>query len=167
MGATDTIREFARIATTAGLTKDVIDLMEKKATLLAEQVATLERDNAALSQENTALLRENRNFNLENDNLKIQLQNMGQKGSEFAKETLQILKYFFDKGANCSDPEIARKFQMALSVAAYHTDILLRKIFIRQTTVGVSFGGVESPPKFSITMEGRKHVVENGLAAGA
>jgi hypothetical protein len=44
MGATDTIKEFARIATTAGLTKDVIDLLDKKASLLAEQVVALEQE---------------------------------------------------------------------------------------------------------------------------
>src|ERR1039458_3533231 len=84
MGATDTIKEFARIATTAGLTKDVIDLLDKKASLLAEQVAALE-------QENTTLLRENLNLKLENENLQKQLQNARPKGDELDEISTKML----------------------------------------------------------------------------
>jgi hypothetical protein len=52
MGALDTAKEFVRIGSTAGLSKDVIDLLEKKAALLAEQVSSLERENAQLKAEN-------------------------------------------------------------------------------------------------------------------
>src|ERR1039458_8201972 len=108
MGATDTIKEFARIATTAGLTKDVIDLLDKKAVLLAEQVATLE-------QENTTLLRENRNLAFENQQLKAQLQNARPKGDEIAQKTQDILLYFFKHAQEVSELEIAQRFQMESS----------------------------------------------------
>jgi predicted RNA-binding Zn-ribbon protein involved in translation (DUF1610 family) len=51
MSATDTAKDVIRIATTAGLSKDVIDLLEKKSALLTEQVMTLERENTQLKLE--------------------------------------------------------------------------------------------------------------------
>jgi hypothetical protein len=51
MSATDTAKEVIRLATTAGLSKDVIDLLEKKSALLTEQVAALERENTQLKLE--------------------------------------------------------------------------------------------------------------------
>jgi hypothetical protein len=40
MSALDTVKELGRMATTATLTKDVIDLFDKKVALLTEQVTT-------------------------------------------------------------------------------------------------------------------------------
>ena len=58
MSAMDTAKEIVRIGATAGLSKDVIDLQEKKLALLAEQLATLERENADLKAENANLRRQ-------------------------------------------------------------------------------------------------------------
>jgi hypothetical protein len=55
MSATDTAKEVIRIASTAGLSKDVIDLLEKKSALLAEQVTSLESENTKLKLENGQL----------------------------------------------------------------------------------------------------------------
>src|SRR5437762_12295696 len=55
MGALDTAKEIVRIGSTAGLSKDVVDLLEEKSVLLAEQVATLEREKAELKSENARL----------------------------------------------------------------------------------------------------------------
>ncbi|MGD0208737.1 MAG: cell division protein ZapB [Verrucomicrobiota bacterium] len=160
MGATDTIKEFARIATTAGLTKDVIDLLDKKAVLLAEQVAALEKDNAALTQENTTLLRESRNLKLENENLKTQLQNARPRSDELDPKTKDILVCFFNNPSGVSDGEIAHTFQMKVSMAAYHTDILLKKRFIDQIVAGYDARSAT----YCLTDVGRKYVVENKLA---
>jgi regulator of replication initiation timing len=159
MSASDTAKEFVRIATTHGLAKDVIDLLEKKAGLLAEQVGTLE-------QENTTLLRENRKLALENQNLTGQLQSVRPKGDRLDDVTEKVLKYAFDKGDDFSDNEISQRFQLQFSVAGYHTDILLKKRFIQQTRIGMGnwIDGRSAPPMFCITHEGRKYVVENKLA---
>ena len=61
MSATDTVKELIRIANTAGLSKDVIDLMEKKLALLT---AELVQANMRISQ-----------FEIENRQLKTQIQN--------------------------------------------------------------------------------------------
>ena len=55
MSAFDTAKEIVRIGSTAGLSKDVIDLLEKKATLLAEKIADLEKENGQLKTENVQL----------------------------------------------------------------------------------------------------------------
>ena len=51
MSALDTAKEIVRIGSTAGLSKDVIDLLEKKSALLTEQVSALERENTRLTTE--------------------------------------------------------------------------------------------------------------------
>jgi regulator of replication initiation timing len=152
MSAIDTAKEFVRLGSTVGLSKDVIDLLDKKASLLAEQVTALE-------QENTTLLRENRNLKLENENLKGQLQKARPKSNRLDETTEKILKMFFDSAQDISDRQIAQKFQLNLSVAGYHTDKLFEKTFI--TSNFVAMGG---DPRYGITPEGRKYVVENGLA---
>jgi regulator of replication initiation timing len=154
MGATDTIKEFARIATTAGLTKDVIDFLDKKASLLAEQVAALE-------QENTTLLRENRNLKLENEILKGQIQNTRPKGNRLDEVSEKILKAFFSSGRELSEEEIARHFQLSISMVGYHTDILWGKKCITSNRVIMG----NSSPTYEITSAGRKYCVENGLAS--
>jgi predicted RNase H-like nuclease (RuvC/YqgF family) len=50
MSAIDTVKEIARITSTTGLGKDVIDLLEKKVSLLTEQIATLETENTNLKK---------------------------------------------------------------------------------------------------------------------
>ena len=52
MSALDTAKEIIRIGSTAGISKDVIDLLEKKSALLEEQIAALERENSQLKTEN-------------------------------------------------------------------------------------------------------------------
>ncbi len=50
MSAIDTAKEIVRITSTAGLSKDVIDLLEKKNLLLTEQVTTLETEITSLKK---------------------------------------------------------------------------------------------------------------------
>ena len=165
MSAADTVKDVVRIATTAGLAKDVIDLLQAKTTLLTEQVA-------ALQEENTTLLRENRNLATENQQLKTQLQNARPKGDGLEPKTQEILKYFFDNAREISVAEIARRFNMNLGVANYHTDALSEKKLISYCSVGMvimgGFGddsdGGDDSMKYDITAKGRKYVFESGLA---
>lgn len=55
MGALDTAREILRISSTAGLSKDVIDLLEKKVALLTEEIASLRAEISRLQTENANL----------------------------------------------------------------------------------------------------------------
>ena len=55
MSALDTAKEIVRIGSTAGLSKDVIDLLEKKVTLLTEEIANLRTEVSRLQIENENL----------------------------------------------------------------------------------------------------------------
>jgi hypothetical protein len=55
MSALDTAKEIVRIGSTAGLSKDVIDLMEKKLVLLTDELANAHRRIAQLEIENAQL----------------------------------------------------------------------------------------------------------------
>jgi hypothetical protein len=147
MSATDAVKEVVRIAASAGLSKDVIEHLDKKAALLAEQVAVLETENATLLRENNVL--------------KHQLQNARPLGDGLEAKTKDILKYFFDKANDISDEEIARHFGISLNQAGYHSEILFGNRFIQGTRA--RFEG--STPRYGITPEGRAYCVENGMAA--
>jgi hypothetical protein len=75
MSALDTAKEIVRIGSTAGLSKDVIDLMEKKLSLLTEQVILLEKENSLLRLKLS-------HFETEKANLRAQLQNLQPVGFE-------------------------------------------------------------------------------------
>jgi hypothetical protein len=55
MSASDTAKEIIRISQTAGHSKDVIDLLEKKCVLLTDQVTLLVSENTKLKLENIQL----------------------------------------------------------------------------------------------------------------
>jgi hypothetical protein len=92
--AAETVKEFVRIAANAGLAKEVIALLEKKAALLTEQVAALESEYA--------------NLKAENANLKAQLKLLPREGEELSRDTIKILKLFFDRASDISTEEILK-----------------------------------------------------------
>jgi len=145
--AAETVKEFVRIAANAGLAKEVIALLEKKAALLTEQVAALESEYA--------------NLKAENANLKAQLKLLPREGEELSRDTIKILKLFFDRASDISTEEILKSFNLKPSVADYHIDVLLKKKFIRETFVGMQppFGSGVS--KFGLTSLGRRYVLGN------
>jgi len=55
MSAIDTAKEIVRIGSAAGLSKDVIDLMEKKLVLLTDELTNLNRRIVQLEVENGQL----------------------------------------------------------------------------------------------------------------
>ena len=148
--AAETVKEFVRIAANAGLAKEVITHLEKKAALLTEQVATLEDEYASLKAENA--------------NLKAHLKLLPLEGEVLSRDTIKILKLFFDRGSDISTEEILKSFHLKPSVADYHVDVLLKTKFIRETTVGMqSFFG-SSVSKFGLTSLGRRYVLENTIS---
>jgi hypothetical protein len=62
-------KEIIRVGTTAGLSKDVIDLLEKKLWLLTDEMSLLVKKNAELVAKASAL-------ETENSNLRAQIQNL-------------------------------------------------------------------------------------------
>ena len=147
--AAESVKEIVRIAANAGLAKDAVTLMEKKAALLEEQIATLEFEYASLRAENA--------------NLKAQLNLAPEEGEELSRDTKKILKLFFDRASDISTEEILKSFNLKPSVGDYHIDVLLKKKFIRETTVGMQSIFGSSASKFGLTSMGRRYVLENTI----
>jgi Fic family protein len=146
----ETVKEIVRIAANAGLAKDAITLMEKKAALLTEQVATLEYEYVSLRAENA--------------NLKAQLRLLPEEGEALSGDTIKILRLFFDRAGDVSTEEIIKSFGLKPSVADYHIDVLVKKKFIRETTVGMQSLFGSSVSKFGLTSLGRRYVLENTVS---
>lgn len=146
MDAAQGMKDVIRIAQTAGLSKDVIDLLETKAELLAEQVVTLEQQNATLLSENNGL-------KLVNNDLKRQIGH-NQKSDELDAECKNMLVTLeFSKGGpSCEDlipflqispPKVRRQF-----------DQLSEKGFVKANGYGF---------EAHVTKEGRDYLDKSGL----
>src|ERR1051325_7704845 len=110
MSALDTAKEIGRMAATATLSKDVIDLFEKKVALLTEQVATLETENANLNQKVAGLQQ--------------QLDRFHPKG-ELQPDAVRFLKLLFQQdGLTVS--QIAGALGIQKGMAEFHRDVLVK-----------------------------------------
>jgi hypothetical protein len=110
MSAIDTAKEIARIASTASLGKDVIDLFEKKVVLLAEQVTTLETENANLKQKAA--------------DFEQQLAGVRPKG-KLHPDAIRFLKLLFENDRGLTISQIAGSLGISKGMAEYHHDVLL------------------------------------------
>jgi DNA-binding MarR family transcriptional regulator len=110
MSAIDTAKEIARIASTASLGKDVIELLEKKVGLLAEQITTLETENADLKQKVA--------------NLDQQFAGARPK-SELHPDAIRFLKLLFEHDTGLTVSQIADSLGISKGMAEYHHDVLL------------------------------------------
>src|SRR6266481_3213840 len=109
MSAIDTAKEIARIASTASLGKDVIDLFEKRVALLAEQVTTLETENANLKQKAA--------------DFEQQLAGVRPKG-KLHPDAIRFLKLLFENGG-LTISQIAGSLGISKGMVEYHHDVLL------------------------------------------
>ena len=110
MSAIDTAKEIARIASTASLGKDVIDLLEKKVGLLTEQITTLETENANLKQKVA--------------NFDQQFAGARPKG-ELHPDAIRFLKLLFEHDTGLTVSQIAYLLGISEGMTEYHHDVLL------------------------------------------
>ncbi|PYM05332.1 MAG: hypothetical protein DMF15_16050 [Verrucomicrobia bacterium] len=143
MSAIDTAKEIARIASTASLGKDVIELLEKKVGLLAEQITTLETENAKLKQKVA--------------NLDQQFAGARPK-SELHPDAIRFLKLLFEHDKGLTVSQIAGSLGISKGMAEYHHDVLRDA-----EMVGLS---VRMPKgtalKVFLEAKGRAYLVEHG-----
>lgn len=158
MSATETVKDVVRIATTAGLAKDVIDLLQVKTVLLTDQVSTLEKDNVALAQENTTLLRENRNLKLENEKLKGELQNSRPKSDELYEIATKMLVTLANFDGSITDGELIQRLGLPKAKGDYHFDQLQKRKFVNS-----SGGQMGRGMFFYVTSAGRDYLAKAGL----
>src|SRR5881392_3918585 len=144
MSAIDTAKEIARIASTASLGKDVIELLEKKVGLLAEQITTLETENANLKQKGA--------------NLDQQFAGARPK-SELHPDAIRLLKLLFEHDKGLTISQIAGSLGISKGMAEYHHDVLLDA-----GMVGLSVRRPKGTAlKASLEAKGRAYLVKNGM----
>jgi antitoxin component HigA of HigAB toxin-antitoxin module len=142
MGALETAKELGRMATTATLTKDVIDLFKEKVALLADQVTTLEAENANLKEEVA--------------NLQEQLSRVQPKG-ELAEDTVRVLKVLFDNDG-LTDSQIASALGISKGMAEYHTGALHQKKMLTYPMIRT----IGREPGNFLCQSGREYLVKHG-----
>ena len=146
MSAIDTAKEIARITVTSGLSKDIIELLEKKVSLLTEQVTTLEAENANLKKKV--------------DNLEKQLAGLKSQPGVLDEISFKFLKLLFAHD-ELSIEDVAASLGISKGMTEYHRDLLSQANMIHQTRVGViaSFGPTAAA--YGILPKGREYVVKN------
>jgi septal ring factor EnvC (AmiA/AmiB activator) len=125
MSALDTAKEIGRIASTASLGKDVIDLLEKKVALLTEQVTALETENLNLRQ---------KVYDLEQE-----LERLRPKQDRFEKDAERILESLFDLSDDEGIPVevVGQALGISKSMAKYHCNTLMGADVVHPSGFGV------------------------------
>jgi DNA-binding MarR family transcriptional regulator len=146
MSAFDTAKEIVRIGSTAGLSKDVIDLLEKKSSLLVEKVVALERENAQLK--------------LECGQLRQQLQHP-KPVRELSDDQRAVLLHLMQNDAGLTLEEIAQSIGAIPSMAHHYCDELESVGFITRTRFPFEHRRIYGPDwGFALTKEGRKWIAD-------
>jgi hypothetical protein len=146
MTALDTVKKVVHLVNTAGLAKETVQLIEMRLSSLTGQIMAMESEYA--------------NLKAENEKLKIQIKCLQPQSEEIGPDTVKILKFFFEQAHDVSANEISAVFKWKPGVVEYHIDVLLKKRFIRESTIGMQtpFGASES--KFGLTTLGRRYVIQ-------
>jgi DNA-binding MarR family transcriptional regulator len=153
MSAIDTAKEIARIAVTSGLSNEIIELLEKKISLLTEQIATLEREKSSLVSDNT-------NLQKKIEDLEQQLASLSPQSSGLDQVSLKFLKLLFDRD-ELSVEDVAASLGISKGLAEYHCDILSKANMIKPIRIGVEDFLGSSPATYGLLPKGREYVIKN------
>lgn len=156
MGTSAVAKEALRVINTAGLSKDVIDLLKEKIDLLDEKVEALSIDNSSLKAENYDLQKQL-------ESLQSAPSTDPSKPDGFDDTTDAILKLFFDYSDSVPTGLIAEKLNIHMSIVKYHFDMLSEHDMIRLTHGGMRgfVSGAASPARYGLCKAGREYVVKN------
>ena len=147
MSASDLAKEAIRIANTAGLSKDVIDLLKEKINLLDDKVKSLTDENNSLKAENYDLKKR--------IDAVEQTQSTSQPRPEGFDETTEaILDILFEYSNGISMESIAQRLGQKIGIIQYHFDLLFKAKFARQHTAGFNNSGT-----FVLTSRGRAYII--------
>ncbi|MBB5353976.1 hypothetical protein HNR46_004247 [Haloferula luteola] len=148
MGLSDTAKDAIRLATTAGLGKDVIDLLTQKVTLLDEKLIEA---NLSLEQSRLKISE----LIAENKELRGKLNDSAGIDDGLDDECRSILFYFFETDQGFTIDQIARHFDLHPSVAKAHFDVLSERRLVTTPIRIVTYGSRPSPSVYTITSAGR------------
>jgi hypothetical protein len=146
MTARESIQKLFHLLNTVGLPKESIHLAETRLSSLEEHLTALESRNAHLNDEN--------------EKLKIQLKCLQPQTDEISQDTIRVLKLLFERAHDISANDISTAFKWKQGIADYHIDVLLRKRFIRDSSVGMQTPFGSSVLSFGLTTLGRRYIIQ-------
>jgi predicted nuclease with TOPRIM domain len=146
MTARDTIKKILHLVNTVGLPKETIYALETKLSSLEEQVMMLQSESTRLKDEN--------------EKLKIQVKCLQPQTEEISKDTIRVMKLLFERADDISADYISKAFKRKQGVVDYHIDVLLKKRFIRESSVGMETPFGSSMPKIGLTTLGRRYIIQ-------
>jgi predicted nuclease with TOPRIM domain len=152
MNPADIAKDAIRIASTAGLSKDVIDLLKEKVALLTEKIAALE-------QEKTVLNGENSNLRQEIEKLKQELDRLRPKQGGLDDTAKKFVKILFEAGGYVDFEQAAAHIGVTKGKAAYYRDVLLKEGIL--SGAGIVIGDVIG--EYELSPKGREFAVSSGL----
>lgn len=147
MDITNLAKDAIRIANTAGLSKDVIDLLTAKITLLDEKLI---ETKAAFSE-----------VMLENQKLRKQVDDMKPVDDGLDDPACEVLKLLFMNSEGLDMRSICSHLNIEHGVTSFHVGVLLEREFIGFTK-RVLPGMRSSSNIFYIKQPGRSYVMKKG-----
>ena len=146
MTARDSIQKLFQILSSSGIPKEPLHILETKLTSLEEQVITLENEIKRLKSEN--------------EQLKVHLKCLEPQTEEISKDTIGILKLLFERAGDISADDISATFKWKQEVVDYHLDVLLKKRFIRESSLGMRTAFGSSLQTYGLTTLGRRYILQ-------
>ena len=146
--------DIIKIATSAGLGKDVIDLLEKKLSLLSEEMSALEEQLDSLKQENTELKAESFDLQKKLKQFEGNKENQVNLPDGFDQTSQKVLELMFEHPRAIGTNFISSQTGVEVGIVQYHLDVL--EGYIRMVSPEVDFGGGRrNPASYQLTPEGR------------
>jgi regulator of replication initiation timing len=153
MGGAEIAKDAIRIATTAGLSKDVIDLLKEKIALLTEQIATLEQEKSALQAENSHLKQKI-------ENLEREIERTRPKQGDIDESAKKFIKVLFECDSSMDFDYVAAMLGVSKGKATYYIDVLIKNGMITGTGMVLD----DALGAYGLTAKGREFAVTSGLA---
>ena len=148
MSVADTAKDVIRIASTAGLAKDVIDLMEKKLALITGELDTATQKNTLLEQ---------RISQLEADNGQLQ-KKLAVGQTHLGDGETRVIGIIASAEDGASDEELARLLNIQLNMVNYYLGNLKTLGLAEMRTAIPNRGGI-----WTLTQRGLAHAASNNL----
>jgi hypothetical protein len=155
MSTMDTAKEIIRIGSTAGLSKDVIDLLERKVALLTDEITALTAKLLQSEHVKEQLASQLEKIQVEKDNLQVRLRDLQPKADDL--EHVVLLSLAKDPGK--STGQIAKDHGLSPAKAKFVVGSLFEKDLIGSTSDWIA-GGTDI--HYKVLQKGLKLLNDHG-----
>ena len=159
MNPIDITEDAIRVVTTAGISRDVIDLLEKKLSLFSDEISSLKERNLFLREENLELKTQLKDAKNTISKFQKEEENDHQRPPGFDETTDKIVLIMFDL-SKVSMERIAQSLGIEMGMVQYHFDLMRKAKFVFQSGIGSRFYYDSSPAKYSLRPDGRMYAVK-------